>query len=68
MELHPGNKVALPSSPISHHYELQPILRSPRQQPKTLMVTSSGGDTFRTLGNWDYPTFTLSWQNQAVLI
>ena len=51
MELHPGNKVALPSSPISHHYELQPILRSPRQQPKTLMVTSSGGDTFRTLGN-----------------
>ena len=55
MEIHPNNsKVDLPNSPISH-YELQPMLRSPRQQPKTLMVTSSG-DTFHTLADPDtYP-------------
>ena len=51
MEIHPNNVVDLPSSPISH-YELQPILRSPRQQPKTLMVTSSG-NTFHTLADTD---------------
>ena len=49
MEIHPNAKVDLPNSPISH-YELQPMLRSPRQQPKTLMVTSSG-DTFHTLAD-----------------
>ena len=55
MEIHPNNsKVDLPNSPISH-YELQPMLRSPRQQPKTLMGTSSG-DTFHTLADPDtYP-------------